>query len=81
MTAGPGRWLEAFALDAFALHLAGAADGLRGFAGAAFGGFFVMPAELHFAEHAFTLKFLFKRLQRLVDVIVANENLHWADNS
>ncbi len=40
-----------------------------------------MPAELHFAEHAFTLKFLFQRLQRLVDVIVANENLHLADNS
>ncbi len=40
-----------------------------------------MPAQFHFAEHAFTLKFLFERLQRLVDVIVANENLHLADYS
>ncbi len=75
------RGSETLALDALALHLAGAADRLGGFARPAFGGFFVMPAKLHFAEHAFTLKFLFERLQRLVDVIVANENLHLADNS
>ncbi len=68
--------LEAFALDALALHFAGAADGFGGFAGAALGGFFVVPAEFHFAEHAFALKFFLERLQRLVDVIVANENLH-----
>ncbi len=73
--------LEAFALDALALHLAGAAYSLGGFAGAALGGFFVMPAKLHFAEHAFTLKFLFQRLQRLIDVVITNENLHLADNS
>ncbi len=73
---GKGRRLEAFTLDALTLHLAGAADSLGGFAGAALGGFFVVPAEFHFAEHAFALKLLFKRLQRLVDVIVANENLH-----
>ncbi len=53
--------LETFAFDAFALHFAGAADGLGGFAGAALGGFFVMPAEFHLAEHAFALQFLFKR--------------------
>ena len=73
--------LEAFALDALALHFAGAADGLGGLAGAALGGFLVVPAEFHLAEHAFALKFLFERLQRLVDVIVANENLHLAGNS
>ncbi len=40
-----------------------------------------MAAQFHFAENAFALKFLFKRLQRLIDVIVANENLHLAKNS
>jgi hypothetical protein len=73
--------LKPFALDALTFHFAGAADGFGGFAGAAFGGFFVVPAEFHFAEHAFALKLFFERLQRLVDVIVANENLHLADYS
>lgn len=40
-----------------------------------------MAAEFHLAEHAFALKLLFERLQRLVDVIVTNENLHLAENS
>ncbi len=74
-------YLETFALNPLALHFPGAADGFGRFAGAAFGGFFVVPAEFHFAEHAFALKLFFERLQRLVDVIVANENLHLADNS
>jgi hypothetical protein len=73
--------LEAFALNPLALHFTGAADSFGGFARAALGRLFVVPAEFHFAEHAFALKFLFERLQRLVDVIVANENLHLAGNS
>jgi hypothetical protein len=40
-----------------------------------------MPAQFHFTEHAFALELLFERLKRLVDVIIANENLHLADNS
>jgi hypothetical protein len=40
-----------------------------------------MAAKLHFAEHALALELLFERFQRLVDVIVTNENLHLADNS
>ena len=35
-----------------------------------------MPAQLHLAEDAFPLKLLLKRLERLVDVVVSNENLH-----
>jgi hypothetical protein len=72
--------LKTLALDTLALHFAGAAHGLRGFARAALGGFFVVPAEFHFAEHAFALELLFKRFQRLIDVIVTNENLHLAGN-
>ena len=73
--------LEAFALDALALHLAGAAHGLGGLTGAALGGFLIMAAELHLAENAFALELLLERLQRLVDVIVTNENLHRLANS
>ncbi len=73
--------LKPFALNPLALHLTGAADGFGRFAGAAFGGFLVVAAEFHFAEHAFALKLLFERLQRLVDVIVTNENLHLPANS
>jgi len=40
-----------------------------------------MAAKLHFTENTFPLELLFERLERLVDVIVANENLHLADNS
>ena len=37
-----------------------------------------MPAKLHFAENAFALHLLLERLQRLINVVVANENLHGA---
>ncbi len=85
---GPGvqrppdlTYLKTFALDPLAFHLPGAAHGFCGFASATFRGFFVVPAQFHLAEHAFALKLLFERLQRLVDVIVTNENLHLADYS
>src|SRR5690606_17245526 len=35
-----------------------------------------MTTEFHFAEDAFALHLLFQRLERLVDIVVANENLH-----
>ena len=37
-----------------------------------------MPAQLHFPKHAFALHLLLKRLQRLINVVVANEYLHLA---
>ncbi len=40
-----------------------------------------MAAKFHFAENTFPLKLLFKRFQRLVDVIITNKNLHLAANS
>jgi hypothetical protein len=67
---------EAFTLGALAGQLTGAAHGFRLFAGALFRGLLVMIAALHFAESAFPLHLLFERLQRLVDVVVANENLN-----
>jgi hypothetical protein len=35
-----------------------------------------MLADLHLAEDAFALHLLLQRLQRLVDIVIANENLY-----
>lgn len=35
-----------------------------------------MAAQFHFPENTFALHFLFERLKSLIDIIVANENLH-----
>ena len=35
-----------------------------------------MAAKLHFAENALALHLLFERLEGLVDVVIADENLH-----
>jgi hypothetical protein len=35
-----------------------------------------MLLELHFAEHALALEFLLERAKRLVDIVVANADLH-----
>src|SRR5262245_25439986 len=72
-------WLgrqQAFALHLLARELAGPADRFRLFPRLLFRWFFVMAAELHLAENALALHLLFERLQGLVDVVVANENLH-----
>jgi hypothetical protein len=39
-----------------------------------------MAAELHFAEYALTLHLFLQRLEGLVDIIIANENLHAASS-
>lgn len=75
------RRSESFAFDALALHFTSPADSLSGFAGAALRRFFVMTPQLHFPKHAFALQFLFERLQRLIDIVVTNENLHLAEYS
>src|SRR5208283_5536121 len=67
---------QAFALHLLAGQLAGAANGFGLFAGALFGGLFIMAAQLHFAENALTLHLLLERLEGLIDIVVANENLH-----
>ncbi len=40
-----------------------------------------MAPQLHFPKHAFALQFLFERLQRLIDIVITNENLHLAEYS
>ncbi|SBV33421.1 protein of unknown function [uncultured Sphingopyxis sp.] len=68
--------LDTVALHPLALHLAGAADGGGVLAGTLFAGLLVMTAQLHFAIHALTLQLLLERAKGLVDIIVANDDLH-----
>jgi len=70
--------LVAFALHPLAQHLAIAPDGIRFLASAAFGRLLIIAPLLHLSEDAFALHLLFENPQRLVDIVVANENLHRA---
>src|SRR5271169_1362987 len=66
---------QALALQLLAGELAGAADGFRLFADSALGRLFVVAAQLHLAEHALALHLLLQHLERLVDIVVTDENL------
>jgi len=39
-----------------------------------------MTAELHLAENSLALHLLFQRLEGLIDIVIANENLHAASS-
>ena len=65
-------------LQLFAGELTGAADGFRLLPGSPLGRFFVMAAELHFAEDALALHLLLQHPKGLVDIVVTYENLHAA---
>src|SRR5690606_23478060 len=71
---------QAFALQLLARQLAGAAHGFRLFAGFLLGGLLVVAAELHLAENALALHLLLERLEGLIDVVIADENLHAASS-
>src|SRR6266851_5468354 len=70
------RGQKSLALRALARELARAADRFRLLAGALLGGLFVVAAQLHLAENPLALHFLLERLEGLIDIVVANENLH-----
>src|ERR1700750_1660012 len=67
---------QTLALHLLARKLTGATDRFRLFPSLLFRRLFVMTAKLHLAENALALHLLLQRLQGLIDVIVANENLH-----
>src|SRR5690348_9425784 len=64
------------ALHALAQELAVAADSFGLFAGAALGGLFVIAPQLHFPEHPLALHLFFQGPEGLIDIVVANEDLH-----
>lgn len=68
---------QAFALGAFAGQLARAADRLRLLAGALLGGLLIVVAALHLAESAFPLHLLFQCLERLLDIVIAHDDLYY----
>src|SRR5438477_5580426 len=71
---------QAFALQLLARELARATHGFGLFTRLLFGRFFIVTAELHLAENALALHFLLQRLEGLVDIVIANENLHAASS-
>src|SRR5690606_11370962 len=68
--------LGAVALHPLALQLAGAANGGGLFAGALLARLLVVAAQLHLAIHAFALQLLLQRAQGLLDIVVADDDLH-----
>src|SRR4051812_3352790 len=69
---------QAFALQLLAGQLARAAHGFGLFTGLLLGGLFIMAAELHLAENTLALHLLLQRLEGLIDIVIADENLHAA---
>jgi len=71
-----GRREKAFPLQLLAGELAGTADGLSLLARLALGGLLIMATQFHFPENALALHFFLEGLERLIDVVVANNYLH-----
>jgi hypothetical protein len=69
---------EAFPLRALARKLARTPDRFGLFSCFPFGGLLVMAAKLHLPENALALHLLLQRLEGLVNIVIANENLHAA---
>ena len=67
---------QAFALSAFAGELAGAADGLGLLARFFLRRLLEVIAPLHLPEETFALHLFLQRFQRLIDVVVAHDNLN-----
>lgn len=76
--AAAGRGDQAFALGFLAGQLAGAADSFGLLTGTLFRRLLVIVAQFHLTKHAFTLKLLLKRFQRLIHIVVTNDYLHAA---
>src|SRR5688572_2009795 len=74
--AGPRGSRAAFALCLLARELSCPANGFGLFAGALLRGLLVIIAELHLAEDAFALHFLLQRPEGLIDIVIANDDLH-----
>lgn len=71
----------AIPLSSLAIGLSGTADSGRVLARAFLGGLLVVSAELHLAVDTLALQLLFQSAERLVDVVVTNDDLHIASVS
>src|SRR5262245_55352142 len=68
--------LVALAIHALAHQLAIAPHGLGLLARAPLRRLLVIAAQLHLAENSFALHLLLENAQRLIDIVVTDENLH-----
>jgi len=68
---------QTFTLGALSRQLTGATHGFGFLAGFALGGLLKVIPPLHFAEKALTLHLFFERFQRLVDVVIADNDLNY----
>src|SRR5512147_1835328 len=75
-SSGAGATPTAFALRLLARELARSADGLGLLAGTLLRGLLVIVTELHLAEDAFALHFLLQRPEGLIDIVIADDDLH-----
>jgi hypothetical protein len=64
------------AFHTLTLKLTSAANSSSLFAGALLAWLLVMTAQFHFAIHALTLQLFLKRTESLVDIVIANHDLH-----
>jgi hypothetical protein len=69
------NWKKAFTLGLFAGEFSASPDCLLMLSRGPFRWLFVESPELHLPKHALSLHFLFEDTKRLVDVVVANQNL------
>ncbi|MBB2680902.1 UNVERIFIED_ORG: hypothetical protein M2312_003783 [Rhizobium esperanzae] len=69
------RRQQAFALQLLAGKLTLAANGLALFAGPLLGRLLIGTAGFHFPEQAFALHLFLEHTQRLIDIIIPDENL------
>ena len=65
-----------FTLRFFARELTGTPNGFGLLAGTLLGGLLVIITELHLAEDAFALHFLLQSPKGLIDIVIANDDLH-----
>ena len=65
-----------FALGLFTSQLAGTTNRFCLFTGFLLGRLLKMLPKLHFAEYAFALQLFLQSAERLIDIVVANTDLH-----
>src|SRR5262245_60898270 len=75
------HWQQALTLQFLTRDFAGARNGFRLLPGLPLGGFLIMAAKSHLAKNTFALHLLFQHPQRLVDIVVTDENLHERSSS
>ena len=75
------KTLVSFAMVAFSSHFTRATNAFCCFSGFFFRRFFIISAQFHFTEAAFSLHFLFQNTQSLFDIIVMNNDSNYGTHT